>query len=319
MRDLELDEWLSIIGLVLAVPPLVAFFFSLLARVRRASPRIALHEFLLLVRQPWHVVLVLMVLAGTSYVLAFPAAGFPQRLVVLVPVVAAVSLTASFFLAQSRQLSGAVIVNEIRRLSRSVQGHRKPICSAIRFDVDRLKAITNYSPQVGERIRETVAEVIAEEVGRLRRLGLEVAALEIPGEDETVVIVSGLSVDEAADVADEVRRRVKQKVRSIPYYAEAVAFVGQGMSTPPTRDEEREGIGTVSAGVAADRGIPEILLSDVSAAVKESKTHGRNKTVIYRPGQAAEIRSDYRDGGSGSTGVNGTGQRRPAEGGTTSG
>ena len=63
--------------------------------------------------------------------------------------------------------------------------------------------------------------------------------------------------------------------------------------SPATLEEEREAIGTVSAGVAADRGLAEILFSDVSAAVKESKTRGRNKTIVYRPGQESEIRSDY--------------------------
>lgn len=290
---LQLDEWLSIVGLVLAVPPLVVFFFRLGSRVKRASPRIALHEFTLLVRQPWHVALAIVLFGSVGYLIVHPAPGFPETLVVLIPVLAALLLLASFFLAQSRQLSGEVILNEMRRLSKATRNRHGGLCTAVRFDIDRLKAISNYSPAVGERIRKVVDDIITEEVERLRRRELDVVALDIPGEDETVVIAEGLSVEQAADFADEVRRRVKQAISTIPYYPEAVALVAERMRPPSTIDEEREGIGTVSAGVAADRGLPEMLLSDVSAAVKESKTRGRNKTVIYRPGQAPEIRNDY--------------------------
>ncbi len=293
---LQLDEWLSLIGLVLALPPLVAFLVSFISRVMRASPRIALHEFVLLIRQPWHVALLAIIALSATYLVIYPPQSFPGSLAILVPIFAAFFLSASFFLAQSRQLSSSVIINEIRRLSRSTRDHHQAVCSAIRFDIDRLKAISNYSPTLGERIRETVSEVINEEVQRLRRQGIDLAALTIPGEDETVVIAAGLTVDGAADFADEVRRRVKRGVQGIPYYAEAIKVITQGMQSPPTPDEERQGIGTVSAGVAADRGMPEILFSDVSAAVKESKARGRNKTVIYRPGQSPEVRSDYRSG-----------------------
>lgn len=181
----------------------------------------------------------------------------------------------------------------MKRLSETTHDQPGGACTAIRFDIDRLKAILNYSPTLGERIRKTVNGIITEEVDRLRKHGLDVIALDIPGEDETVVIAAGLSVDQAGDFADEVRRRVKRAIKDIPYYAEAVELLAQTMHTPVTLDEEREGIGTVSAGVAADRGLPELLLSDVSAAVKEAKTRGRNKTIIYRPGQSSEIRSDF--------------------------
>jgi len=293
VSDLQLDDWLSIIGLALAVPPLFAFFFSLGARVKRASPRIALHEFALLARQPWHLVLTAVVLLSTAFLVVVPAREFPASLAVLIPVTGAVLLLASFFLAQSRQLSSAVIINEMTRMSRLTSEQHGGVCAAVRFDIDRLKAISNYSATVGERIRATVDEVIAEEVDHLRKRGLEVTALSIPGEDETVVIAAGLTLERAADFADEVRRRVKREVATIPYYAEAVRLVVDRMPPPSSVEEEREGIGTVSAGVAADRGQPEILFSDVSAAVKESKTRGRNKTVVYRPGQQSEVRSDY--------------------------
>lgn len=293
MNALQLDDWLSIIGLVLAVPPLFAFFFKLGSRIKRASPRIAMHEFTLLVRQPWHIVLVAVVSCSTAYLIIRPTTEFPASLVVLIPVTGSLLLLASFFLAQSRQLSGAVIINEMTRLSKLTRDQHGGVCAAIRFDIDRLKAISNYSPTVGERIRHTVDEVIAEEVDDLRKLGIEVTALTIPGEDETVVIAAGLTIDRAADFADEVRRRVKRKVAEIPYYTEAVNLVVDRMQPPSSLAEEREGIGTVSAGVAADRGLPEALFSDVSAAVKESKTRGRNKTVVYRPGQASEVRSDF--------------------------
>lgn len=288
-----MDEWFNLGSLILAVPPLIAFFFKLVSRIRRSSPRIAFHEFLLLIWQPWHIALVLVVVITTAYLIAWPVDHFPASLLVLLPVTGSACLLISFFLAQSRRLSSAVILNEMRRLSRGTHGQSRGVCTAIRFDIDRLKAISNYFPTVGERVRSVVDEIIREEVDRLRRSGVNAVSLGIPGEDETVVIAAGLAVDHAADFADEVRRRVKRMVKEIPYYDDAVQLVVKGMQPPSTVEEEREGIGTVSAGVAADRGLPEILFSDVSAAVKESKTRGRNKTVIYRPGETPEVRSDF--------------------------
>lgn len=64
---LGLDEWLSLIGLALAIPPLIGFFFSFVVRVKRASCCIALHEFVLLIRQLWHVVLTLVVVGSVTY------------------------------------------------------------------------------------------------------------------------------------------------------------------------------------------------------------------------------------------------------------
>lgn len=290
---LTVDEWLNLSGLVLGVPPVIVFVFSLASRVRRGSPKIAFHEFTLLVRQPWHIALVAVVVLSTGYLVARPAGHFPDSLLLLLPVVGTACLLMSFFLAQSRRLSGAVIVNEMRRLSKETQDRHHGVCTAIRFDIDRLKALSNYSPTVGERVRATVDQVIQEEVDRLRRTGITIVSLNIPGEDETVVIAAGLPVDQGADFADTVRRRVKRAVQDIPYYEKAVHLVVNGMQPPSTIAEEREGIGTVSAGVAADRGMPEVLFSDVSAAVKESKTRGRNKTVIYRPGEPPEVRSDF--------------------------
>lgn len=293
VSGLGLGEWLSLIGLILAIPPLIGFFFTFAARIKRASRRVALHEFVLLTCQLWLVALTLVVVDTVAYLVILPSSRFPASLTFLIPIAVGLSLLASFFLAQSQRLSSAVIINEMKRLSKTTRDQRRGVCAAIRFDIDRLKAIMNYSPSLGERIREAVNGIIAEEVGRLRKQGLNVAAHAIPGEDETVVIAAGLTVDEAGDFADEVRKRVKQEIKDIPYYAEAVELLSQRMQTPATLDEEREGIGTVSAGVAADRGLPELLFSDVSAAVKESKNRGRNKTVIYRPGQPSEIRSDF--------------------------
>lgn len=293
VSGLDLGEWLSLIGLALAIPPLVGFFFSLAASLKRASSRIALHEFVLLTCQLWLVALALVAVDTVAYLLILPSSRFSASLAFLISITVSLSLLASFFLAQSQRLSSVVIINEMRRLSKTTRDQRRGVCSAIRFDIDRLKAILNYSPALGERIRETVNGIIAEEVGRLRKQGRDVATLDIPGEDETVVIAAGLSVDDAGDFADGVRKRVKQEIKDIPYYAEVVELLTQRMQTPATLDEEREGIGTVSAGVAADRGWPEQLFSDVSAAVKESKNRGRNKTVIYRPGQPSEIRSDF--------------------------
>jgi GGDEF domain-containing protein len=244
-------------------------------------------------RRPWHIALAVIMLLTTAYLIVWPPESFPVSLLVLIPIGACGSMLVSFFLAQSRRLSAEVILGEIRRLSKESHGQHHGVCSAIRFDIDRLKAIANHYPDVGERVRATVDEIISEEVERLRRAGFHVSSLDIAGEDETVVVAAGLSVEQAADFADEVRRRVKRAVREIPYYDRAVQLVVNGMQPPSTLEEEREGLGTVSAGVAADRGLAEVLFSDISAAVKESKTRGRNKTVIHRPNEQPEVRSDF--------------------------
>lgn len=293
VSGLSLAEWLSLMGLILAIPPLIGFFFNFAHRIRQAWRRIASHESVLLTCQLWHVALTLIGVGSVAYLVILPPSGLPGSLVFLISIASSMSLLTSFSLAQSRRHSSGTIINEMKRLSKITFDQHGGVCAAIRFDIDRLKAISNYSPALGERISETVTGIIAEEVDRLRKQELEVAALDIPGEDETVVIIAGLSVDQAGDFADEVRSRVKRAIKDIPYYAQAVELLAQRMQTPATLDEEREGIGTVSAGVAADRGLPELLFSDVSAAVKESKNRGRNKTVIYRPGQPSEIRSDF--------------------------
>jgi GGDEF domain-containing protein len=287
---LDLGEWLSLLGLLASLFSLVLAYVGLYRQVRRSSIRVATREFMSLARKPRHIMLAIIVLGGSAYLIVRPPQAGTAALMVLVPVIGMMALLFSFFLAQSRQVSGALIVNEMKALSRLAQTRHNGVTSAVRFDIDRLKAVANYSLSLGERIQETVSRVIHDEVALLRRAGLEIVSFDVPGEDEVLVIGAGLSMDEAAAFADRVRARVKQDVARIPEYGQAVEFIMSRMQEAPSRDEERGGIGTVSAGVAGDRGRAEIWFSDVSAAVKESKTHGRNKTVVYRPGQASEIR-----------------------------
>lgn len=294
---LQVSDWLNLVGLILGIFPIIGVGFTLVRRILQTSPRIALHEFTLLVRRPGHIVLMLIVFGATGYLIARPPSRFPISLVLLIPTAAIVMLLISFFLAQSRRLSDAVILNEMTRMSKAVRAKPGGVLAAIRFDIDRLKAISNRYPAVAEQIRAVVDEAIRDEVAKRRKAGVDVVAHAIAGEDETVVIAAGLSIDQAADFADKVRRAVKDDIKSIPYYNEATKIIVDGMQhSPSNMAEEREGIGTVSAGVAADYGRPDMLFSDISAAVKDAKTRGRNKTVIYRPGQAPEIRSDFQSG-----------------------
>lgn len=217
-------DFLRLIGSIISIASVLGLLINLALRIKNSSPKVTVREFALLVRQPWHIIVALVVLLSTAYLMVLPPDDFPHSLLILIPVSSGFFLMMSFFLAQSRHTPGTGIINEMHRLARQAEEKKR----------------------------------------RVRKRGLEVSVVEIPGEDEALVIVVGLSVDEAADVADEIRRRVRNQIQQIPYYQGAVNFIVEGLRPPPSLTEERLGIETVSAGVVAYRGSEEAFLSDVS-------------------------------------------------------
>jgi GGDEF domain-containing protein len=293
MRHLDWVDWLSVIGSIITIATLLWFLAGLVVRLRRASFTQAAQEFDLLARRPGHVILLSIVVVTSAFLVAFPPSIFPLSLLTLIPVTACLLLLLSFFLAQNPRLIRNLLLNEIRKAITLANKRRNQPCSAIRFDVDLIVAINDYSFAVGTQIIDLVRDTIYEASRRLKREGVDVTVVSVPESDETILILPGMSGDRAADVADEVRRHVKASLPRIPYYAEAREYVIRALQNPSLTDEEKEGIGTVSAGVAAYSRGEEALLSDISTAVKESKFRGRNKTIIHNHGSQSAIRSDY--------------------------
>ena len=288
-------DWLSVVGSASSILAFLGISLNLTRRYKLNSPSVFIQEFWLFLRRPWHAVMSIIAVASTTWIALFPSSSFPRGLVGAIPFTAMAFLVMSLFLIQSRQVTSAIVVRQIARLA----GQGEPedfLCAVIRFDIDRLKAVSNYSISIAEGIRAIVEVIVMEESDRLRRQGRSVCVLPILGEDETVVIATGLSDNDAADFADAVRRRVKLQIASVPYYEEAVRVIRRSMHGPPDPAEEATAIGTVSAGVSAYRGNEEMAFSNASAAVKESKVRGRNKTVILRPGSSLEVRGE--SGGS---------------------
>ncbi|WP_280378016.1 hypothetical protein [Nocardia wallacei] len=292
-RQLDWVDWLSVISSVIAIATVVWFMAGLIAKLRNASIRQAAQELDLLIRRPWHIVALILIATSSALLIAFPPPRFPFSLLWLIPITTFFLLLLSFFLLQNDRLARNVLLHEMRKAIERANKKRNQPCSAIRFDIDLIVAINDYSYAVGTRVVEPVTDAVTEQAKRLRREGIDVTLVNIPEAAEVVLLLPGLSVEESADIADEVRRRVKAGLPRIPYYQEACEFVARKLQNPPLTDEEKHGIGTVSAGVAAYTRGEEGLLSDISSAVKEAKFRGRNKTIIYRQGGDSTVRSDY--------------------------
>lgn len=292
---LDFGDWVGLVSLVLTLPTLAIFCVDIGRRVRQSSARIAFREFSYLISHPWHIILIVITLAFSITLAVRPPSQKPASLMILIPAVSGVLLLLSFFLMQSRRLAAEEVIRSMNLLvKRNPERASDGRSTAVRFDIDRLKAISMYSVELSSQIRRACARIIKEEVARLREeRGHQAEVIELPGEDETIVIIVGATLDETGNFADQVRRRVQQEVKTMKDYAVAVDKILEHKHRPPSEAEEQEGIGTISAGVAANHGLAEVWFSDVSAAVKESKVRGRNKTVIHRQGQAPEVRSDF--------------------------
>ena len=132
---------------------------------------------------------------------------------------------------------------------------RAPV-AAIMIDVDHFKAVNDhFGHAVGDRVLQAVAGVLT----GAARPGDTVARL---GGEEFVVVLAGAGQREAADRAEEIRRRCAQLVDESPRGRCSV---------------------TVSAGVAegpADGADPAALLASADRAVYAAKAAGRDRVVV---------------------------------------
>lgn len=192
----------------------------------------------------------------------------------------------SFFARQNKSLMRQIVLTHIEQVVKDNNNY----VSAIKFDVDLIVAINDYSYTVGNNIVVLMKEVLLKYSKQLKAVGTVVTSIEIPESDEIIWLIPNTPLNRAADIADEIRREIKMKIKDIPYYADACDFVIRKLNNPPLTDEEKEGIGTISAGVAAyTRGV-ESLLSDISSAVKDAKFRGRNRTIVYQRDMPAIVR-----------------------------
>jgi GGDEF domain-containing protein len=211
------------------------------------------------------------------------------QLALAILLLSSLAMTVSVFLRMNRHALRREIITRIEEIASASQG----VCSAIKFDVDLIVALNEFSFSLGNRIIASATDLIQKAVTDLRRHGSVASSFELPESDETIVIIGGMTVEDAADVADSIRRALKDDLNDLHDYREACEYVKRRLQQPPLTPEECEGIGTLSAGVASYTRGAEGLLSDIAAAVKASKYRGRNKTIIYQRDQPSLIRSDY--------------------------
>jgi GGDEF domain-containing protein len=280
-----LDE-VNLFGAAASIIALIPIVASILRRVA-AAPGKAVREFWFLYRSWPNIILTLCVgilLGDATYRL------WGNRRLLLglyAPVTAVVLLLSSFFVRQSRTLLRQLILHHIERAVRMSSN----ICSAIKFDIDLLVAVNDYSYATGHAIVELVHRTLRKHQKALKAQGSNVVSIELPESDEVIWILPNQTVERAADIADSIRREIKRDLGALPYYAEACAFVCQKLRTPPLTEEERGGIGTLSAGVAAYSQGSEALLGEISSAIKEAKFRGRNRTIIYQREKQSVVRA----------------------------
>lgn len=138
-------------------------------------------------------------------------------------------------------------------------------CSLLLADLDRFKSINDrYGHQAGDEVLRTTAQLLREQVGRMR-VG-ERSLLARYGGEELAILLPGVGVSGAMRIAEEIRAAIEQKI--IP--------VG----------DQQLGI-TTSIGVAScphDGFTAENLVAAADAALYRAKSEGRNR--VCRPIEA---------------------------------
>ncbi len=112
----------------------------------------------------------------------------------------------------------------LHHMERAVRMSRN-ICSAIKFDIDLIVAINDYSYATGHAIVDLVHRTLRKHQNGLRVQDVAVLSIELPESDEVIWILPNQTVEKAADIADSIRRDIKRELVGLPYYAEACAFV----------------------------------------------------------------------------------------------
>lgn len=197
--------------------------------------------------------------------------------------ISSMALAALLLVQQNARLSREALARRVERLARSKVARERNVMTGVRFDVDLIVAINEFSFTVGNGVVRLVRKEVGEAATALRAQGHRVFVLPMGEGDDINVILPGVDIRTATEFANTVRRRVKAGLETIPGYHDAHSFVCRRLVDPPLTVEEREGIGTVSAGVAAYSRGAEALLSDITSAVKGAKFRGRNKTIVFSP------------------------------------
>lgn len=243
-------------------------------------------EFLFVYKKPIHYIFTLFILGSVIFYITQSKDSSLHKTIVFFGYLSFSFLFMSFFARQNKSLMRQIVLTHIEQVVKDNNNY----VSAIKFDVDLIVAINDYSYTVGNNIVVLMKEVLLKYSKQLKAVGTVVTSIEIPESDEIIWLIPNTPLNRAADIADEIRREIKMKIKDIPYYADACDFVIRKLNNPPLTDEEKEGIGTISAGVAAyTRGV-ESLLSDISSAVKDAKFRGRNRTIVYQRDMPAIVR-----------------------------
>jgi GGDEF domain-containing protein len=274
--------WASVASFVSLIPLLVSFVRS----VSASAPDRVVREFLFAYKSPINYVLSVIIISSFVFLVLQNSRNILSITIITILLVAFIFLLFSFFIRQNKPIMRQIILSHMERAIKKYGS----VCSAIKFDVDLIVAINDFSYATGNDIVTLVKQTLKSYEKKYKQRGIDVVSIEIPESDEVLWILPSISVTDAADMADDIRREVKRKLNDIPYYTEAKNFVISKLTNPPLTEEEREGIGTVSAGVAAyTRGV-ESLLADISSASKESKFRGRNRTIIYQREKPSIVR-----------------------------
>jgi GGDEF domain-containing protein len=285
LTDPHLIEKLGLISSIVTIGGLVAVIINFFRKIFITSPRKTIREFLFVYTSPINIVLSILLIV--TYILLLLYIKEPLfKLICTLYLLCSFSLIFSFFLKQNKHIIRDLILHHLDNAIENCNG----ICSAVKFDIDLLVAINDYSFALGSEIINLVKRSLTEKEKNIKASGKKIVSIEIPESDEVIWILPQIDVKEAADIADQIRREVKRNLNSLIYYEEACKHVINTLKSPSLNEEERQGIGTVSAGVAAYSNGTEALLSDISSASKESKFRGRNRTIIYKRGENSIVR-----------------------------
>lgn len=278
------------IGFWSSILTFITVFISIIKAILKFKIKFSkkiIREFLFVYKSPLHYVYTFIIFFAILFYLIQSGDNFLYKFIVLLGYITCFCIFLSFFIKQNKPIMRQLILSHIESI---VKKNNDNCVSAIKFDVDLIVAINDYSYAVGNAIVSLLKDTLSKKALELKSIGKKIVSIEIPESDEVIWILPNINTTRAADIADEIRREVKSKIKDIEYYNEACEFVIKKLVKPPLNDEEKQGIGTISAGVAAyTRGV-ETLLSDISYAMKEAKFKGRNRTIIYQPGNPAIVR-----------------------------
>lgn len=280
----KIGFWSSIITFVTVLVSII----KALSKFKIKFSKKVIREFWFVYKNPLHYLYTCIILFSIMFYIMQSRDDFLIKTIVLLGYITFTCIFVSFFIKQNKPIMRQLILSHIEEV---VKNNENSCVSAIKFDVDLIVAINDYSYAVGNSIVTLLKNTLSKKAIELKKVGTMITSIEIPESDEVIWILPNVNTERAADIADEIRREVKQKIPDIEYYNEACEFVIKKLVSPPLTEEEKKGIGTISAGVAAyNRGV-ESLLSDISFAMKEAKFRGRNRTIIYRPGETAIVRN----------------------------